>query len=530
MPGRPPLDRDQELAEAQRALQRERSLFSRGPVTVFRWRAEAGWPVEYVSPNIAHYGYAPEDLTSGRISFASIVHPDDLARVADEVAAHTRAGVASFVQSYRVRTAAGQLREIDDYTMVVRDEVGVVTHYDGYVLDVTERKRLEADLLQAAKMESIGRLAGGVAHDFNNLLTIVLMQLELASHLAGDRPELTSVLDEVRDAASRAAQLTRQLLAVARRQVVTPSVFDLDQALERLRPLLARLLGPAIELLVVTRAGGRVRLDPAQLEQVLLNLVVNARDAIDGAGRVSIETSRVAAPDAPTGEWLRLRVTDTGAGLDEASRAHLFEPFYTTKPVGRGTGLGLATCYGIVRQAGGHISARQATERGTTFEVLLPPVDAPAAVAAPPPANPTPPRPLRLMVVDDEASVRRLAAGALRHAGHAVLEAAGAEEALALAAEAGPVDLLITDLVMSGISGGALAERLRALRPGLLVLFMSGYVPGLPAQAPDAPAAFLEKPFDAATLLQAVASLTAGRDAEKREPGAPAPARQEPRE
>ena len=495
-----------ELEETRAELLRERGVFTRGPVVVFRWRNAPGWPVEYVSQNIAQLGYTPLDFVSGRIPYASVVHPEDLPRVAEEVASHTAAGVGTFFQAYRLRTAGGEWRWFDDYTVVVRSEAGQVTHYDGYVLDVTERKQLEAELLQASKMESAGRLAGGVAHDFNNLLTVALLALDHASRLARGQADLEEVLREVRDVAQRGAWLTRQLLAVARRQVTTPRVLGLDRAVSDHAPLLRRLLGPDRELSLELGGAGNVRLDPAQLEQVLLNLVANARDAMPEGGRVTISTGRVREPGAPPGGWTRLCVTDTGSGIAPAILERVFEPFVTTKPPGVGTGLGLATCYGIVRQSGGRIRALRAPQGpGTRFEVDLPPCEDPAD-QAPGPATTSalPPPGTRVLVVDDDPGVRRPVVAALSGAGCEALEAAGLSEALAAAGTAERLDLLLTDVVMPGGSGVDLARRLLERRPGLRVLFMSGHVQEAPPPLDQTRVDFLEKPFDTPSLLRAV--------------------------
>jgi PAS domain S-box-containing protein len=496
-----------ELEQTRAELLRERGIFTRGPVVVFRWRAAPGWPVEHVSANIAQLGYTPLDFLSGRIPYASVVHPEDLPRVAEEVRAHTEAGAATFVQAYRLRSAEGEYRWFDDWTVVVRDEAGAVTHYDGYVLDVTERKRLEAELFQASKLESVGRLAGGVAHDFNNLLTVALLALDHAGLLARGQAELLGVLGEVRDVLQRATAFTRQLLAVARRQVAAPRVLLLDEAVREHVPLLGRLLGPSRELELQLAGAGAILADPAQLEQVLLNLVANARDATPDGGRVTIGCRRAEEAGA---RWARLSVTDTGTGIDAAVRERMFEPFVTTKPPGLGTGLGLATCYGIVRQCGGHIRAFPGPDgRGTTFEVDFPASpEAPSAEApssGPPAASPDAPPPAgtTVLVVDDEPDVRRPLVAALRAAGCVALEAGGLAEALEVAARAARLDLLLTDVVMPHGSGTDLADRLLAARPGLRVLFMSGQAQGR-ITLDEARVGFLEKPFDTPTLLRAV--------------------------
>jgi PAS domain S-box-containing protein len=389
-------------------------------------------------------------------------------------------------------------------------------------LDITERRRLEEELRQAHKLEAIGRLAGGVAHDFNNLLTVINGYADLlADGLPAGGPD-RGYAEEVRKAGARAAALTRQLLAFGRKQVVQPRVLDLNAVLAGMRGMLGRLLGADVALR--TEPAPRlppVRADPAQLEQVILNLAVNARDAMPEGGRLTIRTAAVRFGDgaeppggiAP-GSYVLLEVADTGAGMTEEVRSRVFEPFFTTKELGKGTGLGLATVYGIVKQSGGHIDVDSAPGRGTTFRVWLPssaePVREPEPAAA---SRPPWGRGEAILLVEDDPHVRALAAQFLRQAGYSVVEAPTAPDALSRCAPAaGPIDLLLTDVIMPELSGPVLAQQARQLRPGLKVLFMSGHTDDavLRRAIRDEDVPFLQKPFSPDALARKVREVLGG--------------------
>jgi PAS domain S-box-containing protein len=406
------------------------------------------------------------------------IHPDDRARVQ----AALQADRQHFRAEYRVVRPDGEVRWISDRSFPVVDRDGRLIRIAGMATDETDRRRLEAQLLHAQRMESIGRLAGGIAHDFNNLLTVIMSHAIFASQ----SPETAAEdLMAIERAAARAADLTRQLLTFARRQVVEPRVIDVNALTLNIDKLLRRLLGADVEL--VTLLGTElwpVKADPAQLEQVLVNLALNARDAMPAGGKLTIETSNVALdrayidthPEVTPGDYVMIAVSDTGEGIPPDVLPMIFEPFFTTKPSGAGTGLGLATCYGIVRQAGGHIWAYSEPGRGTSFKVYLPRVEGEAAQATTAPAPVAPRGSETILVVEDDPSVRVIAVRTLRALGFSVLEAASGPEALRLAAaHEAPIHLLLTDVVMPHMGGRELAARLRAARPDLKVLFTSGY-------------------------------------------------------
>jgi two-component system cell cycle sensor histidine kinase/response regulator CckA len=350
---------------------------------------------------------------------------------------------------------------------------------------VTERRAMEERLAQAQKMEAIGRLAGGVAHDFNNLLTVILSNAQLAAAEAPPGSPLHDLLGPIRDAAQRAAGLTRQLLAFAKRQVVSPRVVDLNALVRDLGRLLQRLLGERV--VVAARLSPDlepIRVDPGQIEQVLVNLAVNARDAMPDGGRLSIQTANVvvgsdeaAARGLAPGAYVRLSVSDTGRGMDRETARRAFEPFFTTKG-DRGTGLGLATSLGAVQQAGGQIAVDSAPGAGATFHVFLPRHAGPARARTTPQPGPASGghAAATVLVVEDDEAVRATAVRALRRAGYGILAAATGAEALRVAADhAGAIDLLLTDVVLPGMNGREVAERLAALRPEMRILFVSGY-------------------------------------------------------
>ena len=391
----------------------------------------------------------------------------------------------------------------------VKDAGGQVLHYEWSLADITERRQLESQLRQAQKMEAVGQLAGGVAHDFNNLLTVIGGRCYLMLAKLEPDDTLRREVELVRGAAERAARLTHQLLAFSRKQVLEPRVLELDETVAGIEPLLRRLIGEDIEI-QVTRGPdlGRVKADAGQIEQVILNLAVNARDAMPQGGRLALETANVTvdewvarrAPDLAPGSYVVLSVTDSGHGMDAATRAQIFEPFFTTKEVGKGTGLGLATVYGIVRQSGGFIEVESEPGQGASFKVYLPRVE--DAVAAPEAARSSGARSggsETVLLVEDDESLRTLAREILTVQGYAVLEAASPRDALRThQTHPAPIDLLLTDVVMPEMNGRQLADHLKVARPEMRVLFMSGYT-GEALRAGGGVAGFtgqlLQKPF-----------------------------------
>ncbi|NMO49870.1 response regulator [Actinoplanes sp. TBRC 11911] len=380
------------------------------------------------------------------------------------------------------------------------------------VADVTEQKSIEAQLHQAQKLEAVGQLAGGLAHDFNNLLTVID---GYAALLIAEADEATSGdLVMIRDAASRASALTRQLLMFSRAQTTRPQVIDVTGLVGSVQVLLRRLIREDVDL-VVTAAGtpAPARVDPGQLEQVLVNLAINARDAMPGGGTLTIDTDRVVLEGGRAdeltvepGDYVLLTVSDTGCGMTAEVAARVFEPFFTTKGQGEGTGLGLSTVYGIVTRAGGRIRLDSRPGEGTTFEVYLPSTTAPAdAVGAAVERQSLAGGTGTILLVEDDAAVRQLTERILTTAGYRVLVAVDGEQGLAVARAHADIDLLVTDVIMPGLNGQQLADRLTALRPGLPVIFTSAYTRGvLDSTGDERTVAFLDKPFTAAALTEKV--------------------------
>jgi two-component system cell cycle sensor histidine kinase/response regulator CckA len=398
---------------------------------------------------------------------------------------------------------------------------GEAVGIQGVARDVSERRALEEQLRQAQKMEAVGQLAGGVAHDFNNLLTAISGYSEFAlGRLDDSDPKLRSNITEIKRSAARASALTRQLLAFSRKQILQPRLLRPDELVGGLDDLLRRLIGTHIEVLTVSRPGlGLVRADPGQLEQVVVNLVVNARDAMPDGGRLTIETANVdldeadaRAHDTVLGSYVMLAVHDTGSGIEGATLQRIFEPFFTTKEQGKGTGLGLATVYGIVQQSGGFVTVESEVGRGSTFCVHLPRHEAESASTEPEekPAPGLAEGSETVLLVEDESVVRSLIREILEDTGYNVLEAADGVDALAQAdAHTGAIDLLLTDVVMPNMSGRDLAERFRGVRPDTKILYTSGYTDGAIADegvlAPGTE--FIQKPFSFAELTNKVRSV-----------------------
>jgi PAS domain S-box-containing protein len=466
-------------------------------------------------------GYTDAELRSRTVM--AVAHPDDLVPIGRELRKLVSGEVRTLDHTARLLRRDGGVVWVLANASPVQDASGAPLYFLVYIRDVTERKNLEEQLRQAQKMEAVGQLAGGVAHDFNNLLTAIIGNAELLLRVI--EPEDARRLDvlEINRAAHRAATLVRQLLAFSRKQVLQPRVVDLNAVVGDLSTMLRRVLGEHVELrLELQPELGRVLADPGQLEQVITNLAVNARDAMPSGGTLTIRTADVDAANVPgqspesmplVGPLVELTVRDDGVGMDERTLARLFEPFFTTKELGRGTGLGLATVYGIVRQSGGHIRVNSRLHHGSTFTVYLPRVEGAGERAEELPGwNDEPGAAGTVLVVEDEVSVRRLACRVLRARGYRVLEASDGREALRLLHQhEGPVDLVVTDIIMPGLSGPALVERLLLEEPDVKVLYITGYSEEAIRQQGVLPAggALLEKPFTAHQLADRVRGILA---------------------
>jgi signal transduction histidine kinase/ActR/RegA family two-component response regulator len=451
-------------------------------------------------------------------TFQDITYPGDLDQDLENVRRLIHGEINIYQMEKRYVHALGHLVTVLLNVSLVRDRQGQPLYFIAHILDVTERKRLQSHLVQSQKMETIGKLAGGIAHEFNSIMTAIIGQSEL---LLGDLPlgsPLSRNASEIREAAERAAILTRQLLAYGRKQILRPEVLDLNAFLTGMEGTLRHLMGRQRDVRVVP--GLRlmpVKADAGQIEQVIMNMAMNAADAMPNGGKLTLETANVtldeaytqAYPDLQAGEYVMLAITDTGDGMTEVVKARAFEPFFSTKRVGQGTGLGLSTCYGIVKQSGGHIAVYSEPARGTTFKIYLPRVGQEAQA----PLRRASPRDLpsgteSILLVEDDPALREMAATLLGRLGYTMLSAANGVEALSLLKQrgAGHIDLLFTDIVMPHMSGQELAGRVRALYPYTRVLFTSAYTEhafvhqGVLAQG----VAVLQKPFTPSALAAAL--------------------------
>ena len=638
----------------EEALRRANLVVENSPVVLFRWRAAEGWPVVMVSRNVIQFGYTPEELLSGAVPFAAMVHPEDLDRVGREVQEHSAAGTERFQQEYRMVTKDGQVRWVDDRTAVERNAEGQIAFFNGIVIDITERKRaeeelrkshqtfltvldgieatvyaadmdsyeilfmnkhminsfgadltgrlcyeafrgqsgpcghctndrlldadgnpanvcvwetknpitgkwyinhdrairwgdgrivrlqiatdisklkeleqerlrIEEQLRQAQKMESVGRLAGGVAHDFNNMLSAILGHAELAMMQFKPGEQALDDLMAIKKAAQRSADLVRQLLAFARKQTVAPKVLDLNNTVAGMLTMLQRMIGEDIDLLWKSGANlWAVKIDPSQIDQILANFCVNARDAIAGVGKVTIETENTAFdagycavhPGAVCGEYVMLAVSDDGCGMTKEVIDHIFEPFFTTKEIGKGTGLGLATVYGIVKQNEGFVNVYSEPGKGTAFKIYLPrflgDATEPAAEGM---VEMDRGRGEMVLLVEDEAAILKVARAMLERLGYAVVTAGTPGEALRQAeAHAAEIRLLITDVIMPEMNGRDLVKRISRIAPGLRCLFISGYTANVIAHRGvlEEGVRFLQKPFTLKDLASRVRQAMEG--------------------
>jgi two-component system cell cycle sensor histidine kinase/response regulator CckA len=474
-------------------------------------------------------GYSADELSA--TDFMSISHPGELALDLEGRTQLISGAVDRYSREKRYRRKNGTFVWTNLTVSLHRDSAGTPSYFISIIEDITERRRavverelLEQQVRQIHKMEAIGRLAGGVAHDFNNLLTVIVGYADLMLAEPDTEGQLRHDLLEIRKAGDSATALTRQLLAFSRQQILQPQILDLNAIVTRAGTLLRRLIAEDIRL--ETRLGDgldRVCADPGQIEQVILNLALNARDAMPGGGTLSIETANVELdahdhPGAAAGPHVLLAVRDTGIGMDRAVQERLFEPFYSTKEPGKGTGLGLATVYGIVKQSGGSIAVESAPDRGAVFRVFLPRDERSADVAIHESPAATAPRrgAETILLVEDQDDVRTLTSETLARHGYVVIQAASGDDALQAAGRhRGRIDLLLTDVVMPGLSGNDLAAQFVRDYPAGRVLYMSGYADAAVVQRDIAArnVAFIQKPFTPAVLLEKLRDVLDDGDA-----------------
>jgi two-component system, cell cycle sensor histidine kinase and response regulator CckA len=465
-------------------------------------------------------GYEPDEVPNRYEEWESRLHPDDKQRVLTTLRAYLAGREAEYALEFRLRHRNGTYRWIYTRGVALRDASGRQTRMIGCHLDITERKQLEERYRQSQKMEAIGQLAGGIAHDFNNLLIVINGCAELIAEELEPSHRSRRDLDGIRAAARSAANLIRQLLAFSRRQILQPQILDLNAVLRRSQRLLGRVIGEHITLTMNLSARSRVSADPGQVEQVMMNLALNARDAMPEGGRLTIETADVELDDAyvaqhlgaTAGKHVLVAVSDTGSGMDEATRAHLFEPFFTTKAPGKGTGLGLATVYGIVKQSRGSIWVNSELGKGSTFRICLPVAAAATEAPVAAPDTRAPRGTETVLVVEDQADVRGLIEKTLSRFGYTVITATNGPEATARAqAYVGPIHVMLTDVILPGATGREIARQLAAARPQLRVLYMSGYTDDVIVQhgVLEPGLAFLQKPFTADTLARRIREVLA---------------------
>lgn len=451
-------------------------------------------------------------------AFVNCIHVSDRQEVQESIDRATREHTDPHLL-YRTTWPDGSLHWVRGSGRIVYDEAGVPVRAAGVGMDVTERQLLEAQLRQSQKMDAVGQLAGGIAHDFNNLLTAIHGYAELLADSLPDADQRRADTEEIKRAADRAASLTRQLLAFSRKQILVPQVLRLGDAVAEVAPMLRRLISESIDLQTITHDSGRVKADAGQIEQVLVNLTVNARDAMPNGGRLTIETADVSLDEhfarqhasARPGPHVVLAVSDTGHGMDTATQSRLFEPFFTTKAKGQGTGLGLATVYGIVKQSGGHIWVYSEVGRGSTFKVYLPQTDEPVQAA---PAQPVAVNDVRgtetILMVEDEDLVRGFVEKVLSRHGYTVHAVADPARAIEFArVHQAAIHLLLTDVVLPGMSGRTLAADLVHQHPESKVLYMSGYSDDAIVHhgVLEAGTWFMQKPFTADALAQKVREI-----------------------
>ncbi len=517
-----------DITDRKQAEERLTLALEAAQIGVWEWTAqrdEFSWSSECCTILGIEYTSAPA------AAFVNFLHPDDLVNVSNTFD-HEILTQTGYILEYRIVRPDGQVRWVLQLGRAICDASGKPMRVLGTVQDITERKRaeelqakLEEQLRQAQKMETIGRLAGGIAHDFNNLLTVIQGYCDLMQAQMSNTDPLRNKLEQIRKAGKRAATLTGQLLAFSRKQLLTPSILDINGLVVNLQGMLERLIGEDITLVTVLQpALWSVIADASQIEQVIMNLVVNARDAMPTGGKLTIETGNVmldpitlpqryanAPTETTTDPYVMLAVTDTGCGIQDQIRTHLFEPFFTTKEQGKGTGLGLATAYGIIKQSGGDIFVYSEPDYGSTFKIYLPA----SQVSANQPIAPyTPPLSSHgtetILLVEDEEMVCALVKAALQDKGYTILEARDGRAALALCTQhLETIDLLMTDVVMPEMSGRELAQQILVMRPTIKVLFTSGYTDDTVVRHGllTAEVAFLPKPFSTNTLAAKVRAV-----------------------
>jgi len=511
--------------EAERVLEEAFDIINKSSSVAFTWKNQDGMPVEFVSENVEKlFGYTAQEFMTGEVNYTDCIHSNDLERVIKEVAEFSGQAETTefFHEPYRIIAKNGSEKIISSWTFIVRDNDGSITHYKGIVEDITERRLLEEQVRQSQKMEAIGTLAGGIAHDFNNILTTIIGTANLALTEVDKDSPFREDFSEIRKAGDRAASLTRQLLAFSRKQIIQPKNLNLNDVLEDVEKMIDRLIGEDIELTMIQRSElWQVKADPSQIEQIIMNLTANARDAMSGGGILTIETANLeldevyfrhhGIKEGRPGAYVMLAVSDTGVGMDKEIQKHLFEPFFTTKEIGRGTGLGLSTVYGIVQQNKGLIWVYSEPGQGSTFKIYFPRVEEnvsserqEASSVVDLGGSET------ILIIEDDDSLRALVLNILKRKGYKILEAENGEDAIEVAeAHDGPIDLMITDVVMPKMGGQEVAKLLKQHYPHIKVIYMSGYTDSTIANHGilETGLNFVQKPFTPEVLAGKVREI-----------------------
>jgi PAS domain S-box-containing protein len=481
------------------------------------WRSENFW---------GKLGYPKKDTEPDMAGWSDLLHPEDRDRVWNGFQTALMRRSDSYEVEYRVRRVDDSYAVVLDRAYFVYDETGQPKRAVGAITDKSGRRELEEQFRQAQKMEAVGRLAGGVAHDFNNLLMVITAYTEIMREKLSPEDGLRNHLAQVQKATDRAAALTHQLLVFSRKQVLLPRIIDLSSVVEDSLKMIQQLMGEDIELNVsLGKPLSAVKADPGQIVQVLMNLCVNARDAMSGGGELRIETrnrniaidveAATKYPALVPGDYVALVVNDTGTGMTKEIQAQVFEPFFTTKELGRGTGLGLSTVFGIVKQSGGYIWVESELDRGSCFTIYIPAVDAPLTTIITPIINKTEGQGETVLLVEDDEALRESISAYLNLHGYKVLEAVDGADALHIARQhAESIQVLITDVILPKLSGAGLAREVAKISPKAVTLYMSGYTDrGLVDYDPASPTVgFLQKPFALQTLLERIGQMIARRE------------------